>query len=94
MQAIYESPISLADEGNAVEHALQRQAERDPDYFGPPRLSPDGPARSGTPGSIRDLCFMDVDTCFWQVAQLHSLHHTLCSSSSLPYIGVTPGTAL
>jgi len=34
-QVVYESPVGYAEEMNAVDQALQRQAEKDPDYFGP-----------------------------------------------------------
>lgn len=86
-QVVYEAPVGFAEDLNAVEAALQRQAERDPDYFGTPNASTDGFTKSPAAGSIRDMCFMDMDTCFWQIAHLQSMQHTVHSSSSLPYIG-------
>ena len=86
-QVVYEASVGFAEELNAVEAVLQRQAERDPDYFGTPSSSTDGLNKSPAAGSIRDMCFMDLDTCFWQIAHLQSLQGHVHSSSSLPYIG-------
>lgn len=85
---MYEAPVGSAEDLKNVEIALQRQAEKDPDYFGPSSLHGGGGTARGTAaGNIRDLCFMDLDTCFWQIAELQSMQHGVHSSTSLPYIG-------
>jgi len=47
-------------------------------------------ARGSAAGSIKDLCFMDMDTCFWQMARLQSLQHKVYSGAGIPYLGSPP----
>ena len=87
MQLVLETQIGSTEESSAVDSALQRLAERDPSYYGPQASSLGAASRPISPGSIRDMCFMDLDVCFWQTAQQQMCQVGCYSSSGLPAIG-------
>lgn len=97
MQVIYENELGGADEAALQEAALQQRAVRDPSYYGEGSFST-GPAaeaslaaKSTASGTVKDVKFFDLDTCFWQLARQHRMQHNVFDSSTIPPYGeLTP----
>ena len=42
-------------------------------------------------GSVRDVAFLDTETCFWQLARQQFQQLKAYSASQFPHIGAAPG---
>ena len=87
-QVVCEFALPSAEEA-ALQDALLRQlAERDPQFYGPASTDAASPGKTAAPGSIKDLGFLDMETCFWQLGWQHFQLLKAYSSSGIPHIGV------
>ena len=104
VQVVYETQLGGADDGALQEAALHQRAERVAVAAGLPAAAPLSPSREASlackntaSGSVKDVKFFDLDTCFWQLAQQHSLRYNTYDSSTIPALGgccCRPGSAL
>lgn len=83
-----------ADEGALQEVALWQRAEKEAVALGSKPNDPLTPAeenslqsKSTASGNLQDITFFDLDTCFWQIAQQHSLQYGASDASSIPSLG-------
>lgn len=95
VQVVYTNNLGGGDDGALQEAALEQRAAKTAASLGGPPPSPLDPlqeaslnAKSAASGQINDLAFLDVDTCFWQVATQEWLQHEAFDASSIqPGIG-------
>lgn len=88
VQVVCEFQLAAAEEVAAQDLLLQQLAQRDSQFYGSPPSETAGMPKSASPGSVKDIRFLDTETCFWQLAWQHSQQLKAYSSSGIPHIGV------
>lgn len=88
---IYINQLGGADDGALQEAAIRQRADKVAVAAGappPPGLSPTKEAslatKSAASGSINDLVFLDLDTCFWQIALQRWLQFGAHDAAAIP----------
>ena len=66
---------------------IQRLAEKDPQYYGAQLAGTLTVASKSAAGAIKDIKFLDTDTCFWQLTQQQSMQHKANAADLIPYLG-------
>lgn len=66
---------------------IQRLAEKDPQYYGAQLAGTLTVANRTAAGAIKDIKFLDTDTCFWQLTQQQSMQHKTNAADLIPYLG-------
>lgn len=66
---------------------IQRLAEKDSQYYGQQISGTLTVAKSAAAGAIRDVKFLDTDTCFWQLTQQQTMQHKASSADIVPHLG-------
>ena len=87
LQVVMETNLGVQDEAPLQDAQLQRLAEREPQYWGHQLSAAMAPPKSVAAGPVRDLRFLDTQTCFWQLAQGQSLQHGATTSQGIPHLG-------
>ena len=87
MQVVMDMNLGVPDEGPAQDAMLQRLAEKEPQYWGHQLSAAMTPPKSVAAGPVRDLRFLDTQTCFWQLALGQSLQHGATTSQGIPHLG-------
>lgn len=87
LQVVMEMNLGVQDEAPLQDAQLQRLAEREPQYWGHQLSGAMTPPKSVAAGPVRDLRFLDTQTCFWQLAQGQSLQHGATTSQGIPHLG-------
>ncbi len=82
-----ETNLGVPDEGPLQDAALQRLAEKEPQYWGNQLSAAMVPPKSVAAGPVRDVRFLDTQTCFWQLALGQSLQHGSTTSQGIPHLG-------
>ncbi len=91
-QLLYSTQLGGADEAALQEAALRQRADRGAAAAGlsatvvaaqEASLSAKGTAS----GLVRDVKFLDMDTCFWQIARQHWLQYGAYDDHTIPYLG-------
>lgn len=95
---VYVNQLGGADEGALQAASLWQRADRDAAAFGGPVPAPLTPAqeaslaaKSTASGTVQDLQFFDLDTCFWQISQQRSLQYGAYDTSGVPSLGRVRG---
>jgi len=90
LQVIYANQLGGADDGALQEAALRQRADINAASLGgapAPALTPAQEAslaaKSTASGAVNDLCFFDLDTCFWQLAIQNSQQHGAYDASAI-----------
>lgn len=89
VQAVHTSQVGLVEEVNSLDAALQRSAEKDSGYYGRSGLAASAATKFVVPGGVKDICFLDADTGFWQLAGHQLIQSGASSTDSIPHIGMT-----
>lgn len=66
---------------------IQKLAEKDPQYYGAQLAGTLTVANKSAAGTIKDIKFLDTDTCFWQLTQQQSMQHKANTADLIPYLG-------
>ncbi|KAK9819592.1 hypothetical protein WJX72_000101 [[Myrmecia] bisecta] len=90
-QVVHEMQLAIADESLLQDAMLQRLAEKDPAYYGPQLSAGMQGTKSAASGAVRDLHFLDTETCFWQIALQHQLQYNAASGGGIPHLGRVRG---
>lgn len=84
---MYESQLGGADEAQRCEVLLQSLAEKDPAYFGPVLSTNMPTVKTAANGAIKDIKFLDTETCFSQIAQQQAVQYGTNSGTTIPFLG-------
>lgn len=87
-QVVCDFVLSTAEEAALHDLLLKQLAEKDPQFYGSAASESAGQAKTAAPGAVRDLSFLDMDTCYWQLASQHIQQLKAYSSSGIPHIGM------
>ena len=79
--------LAGAEDTAAQDMLLQQLAQKDPQFYGPVTADPSAQVKTAAPGAVRAICFLDTETCFWQLAWQHFQQLKAYSSSGIPHIG-------
>lgn len=66
---------------------IQRLAEKDSQYYGEQISGTLTVAKSAAAGAIRDVKFLDTETCFWQLTQQQTMQHKSGTADLVPHLG-------
>ncbi len=66
---------------------IQRLAEKDSQFYGQQISGTLTVAKSAAAGAIRDVKFLDTDTCFWQLTQQQTMQHKAHTADLIPHLG-------
>lgn len=66
---------------------IQRLAEKDSQYYGEQISGTLTVAKSAAAGAIRDVKFLDTETCFWQLTQQQAMQHKSGTADLVPHLG-------
>ena len=69
---------------------IQRLAEKDSQFYGQQISGSLTVAKSAAAGAIRDIKFLDTDTCFWQLTQQQTMQHKAHTADLIPHLGDLP----
>jgi hypothetical protein len=90
-QVIYSNQLGGADDGALQEAALRKRADAVAAAAGAPPAQGLSPAqeaslatKSAASGSVNDLAFLDIDTCFWQIALQRWMQYGAHDAASIP----------
>ena len=84
---VCEFQIAGAEEAAIQDALLQQLAQKDPQFYGTAPAESAGQVKTAAPGAVKDLCFLDTETCFWQLSQQHFQQLHAYSSSGIPHVG-------
>lgn len=87
LQVLYEAQLEGGDTLGMQDALIQRLAEKDPQYYGQQISGTLTVAKSAAAGAIRDIKFLDTDTCFWQLTQQQSMQHKANTADLTPHLG-------
>lgn len=87
VQVLYEAQLESGDTLGMQDAMIQRLAEKDPQYYGAQLAGTLTVANKTAAGAIKDIKFLDTDTCFWQLTQQQSMQHKGSASDLIPYLG-------
>ena len=86
-QVLYEAQLEGGDTLGMQDAMIQRLAEKDPQYYGAQLAGTLTVANRTAAGAIKDIKFLDTDTCFWQLTQQQSMQHKSSAADLIPYLG-------
>ena len=86
---LYEAQLESGDSLGLQDALIQRLAEKDPQYYGEQISGTLTVAKSAAAGAIRDVKFLDTDTCFWQLTQQQTMQHKAHTADLTPHLGNT-----
>ena len=87
IQVLYEAQLEGGDTLGMQDAMIQRLAEKDPQYYGAQLAGTLTVANRTAAGAIKDIKFLDTDTCFWQLTQQQSMQHKSNAADLIPYLG-------
>lgn len=99
LQLIYDVQLGGADEAALQEAALRQRADRGAAAAGlsaaTAAMQEASLAAKGTAsGLVRDVKFLDMDSCFWQIARQHWMQYGASDDRTIPYLGESPAGTL
>jgi hypothetical protein len=91
-QLLYDTQLGGADEAALQEAALRQRADRGAAAAGLSATAAAAQeaslaAKGTASGLVRDVKFLDMDTCFWQIARQHWLQYGAFADHTIPYLG-------
>lgn len=91
MQVVYTNQLGGGDDGALQEAALRQRAAKSVVELGGSPLPPldasqeaSLAAKTAASGQINDLLFLDLDTCFWQIAHQRWIQDSAYDATSIP----------
>ena len=87
LQVLYEAQLEGGDTLGMQDALIQRLAEKDSQYYGQQISGTLTVAKSAAAGAIRDVKFLDTETCFWQLTQQQSMQHKASTADLVPHLG-------
>ena len=86
LQTVYEASYAGGEDAALTAAMLQRLAEKDAAFYGAP-ISPTMVAsKSTTAGMVKDIKFLDTETCFWQLALQQLQQFKASSGQGIPML--------
>lgn len=86
LQTVYEASYVGGEDAALTAAMLQRLAEKDAAFYGAP-ISPSMVAsKSTTAGMVKDIKFLDTETCFWQLALQQLQQFKASSGQGIPML--------
>ena len=83
---MYEASYAGGEDAALTAAMLQRLAEKDAAFYGAP-ISPSMVAsKSTTAGMVKDIKFLDTETCFWQLALQQLQQFKASSGQGIPLL--------
>lgn len=89
-QVVYEAQLEGGDTLGMQDALIQRLAEKDSQFYGPQISGTLTVAKSAAAGAIKDIKFLDTDTCFWQLTQQQTMQHK-AHTDLTPHLGKIRG---
>ena len=86
LQTVVEGVSGQGEDQQAVSVALQRLAEKDPEYYGP-KNTEGNVSKSSATGLIREILFIDQDSCFWQIHEFLALRSSTGDNRIMQALG-------
>ena len=83
---LYEAQLEGGDTLGMQDALIQRLAEKDAQFYGSQISGTLTVAKSAAAGAIRDVKFLDTDTCFWQLTQQQTMQHK-AHTDLTPHLG-------
>lgn len=87
LQVLYEAQLEGGETLGMQDALIQRLAEKDSQYYGQQISGTLTVAKSAAAGAIRDVKFLDTDTCFWQLTQQQTMQHKTSTTDLVPHLG-------
>lgn len=92
LQLLYDTQLGGADEAALQEAALRQRADRGAAAAGLSGAAAAAQeaslaAKGTASGLVRDIKFLDMDTCFWQIARQHWMQYGAFDDHTIPYLG-------
>jgi hypothetical protein len=92
LQLVYDVQLGGADDAALQEAALRQRGDRSGTTAGlsPGRaaaLEASLAAKSTASGLVKDIKFLDLESCFWQIARQHWLQYGASDDSTIPQLG-------
>ena len=87
LQVLYEAQLEGGDTLGMQDALIQRLAEKDSQYYGQQISGTLTVAKSAAAGAIRDVKFLDTETCFWQLTQQQTMQHKAGTADLVPHLG-------
>ena len=87
LQVLYEAQLEGGDTLGMQDALIQRLAEKDSQYYGQQISGTLTVAKSAAAGAIRDVKFLDTETCFWQLTQQQAMQHKAGTADLVPHLG-------
>lgn len=86
MQVLFEAQLELGDTLGMQDALIQRLAEKDPQFYGEQISGSLTVVKSAAAGAIKDVKFLDTETCFWQLTKQQTMQHK-AHTDIIPYLG-------
>ncbi|KAL4432170.1 hypothetical protein ABPG77_005932 [Micractinium sp. CCAP 211/92] len=91
-ELLYDTQLGGADEAALQEAALRQRADRGAAAAGLSGAAAAAQeaslaAKGTASGLVRDIKFLDMDTCFWQIARQHWMQYGAFDDHTIPYLG-------
>ena len=89
MQTILEGTTSQGEDQQSILQALQRQAEKDPDFYG--SSGSETPlSKPAAGGAVKDILFLDLESCYWQFHRFSRPQTSSAPSKIIQSLGLLP----
>ena len=83
---LYEAQLETGDTVGMQDALIQRLAEKDPQYYGQQISGTLTVVKSAAAGAIKDIKFLDTETCFWQLTKQQIMQHK-AHTDLTPHLG-------
>lgn len=89
-QVLYEAQLESGDSIGMQDAMIQRLAEKDSQFYGQQISGTLTVAKSAAAGAIKDIKFLDTETCFWQLTKQQTMQHK-AHTDLTPHLGKIRG---